>query len=214
MRCFVLLLSLSSLQGYSQNDGWDLEKNKDGVKVYTRIPAGEIYKEFRAVTTLESTLSSAIALLGDMQAAPDWYAHVKQGKVLKKYNSLQSMVHIELDLPFPADDRDLVALFDFTYDSETGIAKATVTGEPNFAPNLEKSIRIPRLNGFWEFIPIGDTQTEVHYQVFSDPGGNLPIWIFNSMIADDPFRSLRNMQSLVKLEKYQNATIDFITERR
>jgi len=123
------------------------------------------------------------------------------------------MVHIELNLLFPVDDRDLIALFDFTYDSGTGIAKAIVTGNPDFAPNLEKSIRIPRLNGFWEFIPVGDTQTKVHYQVFSDPGGSLPVWIVNSMIVDDPFKSLRNMQSLVKLEKYQNATIDFISQK-
>jgi len=60
-----------------------LEKEKDGVKVYTRVPAGEIYKEFRASTILKSTLTSAVALLGDIQAAPGWYTRVKQGKFLK-----------------------------------------------------------------------------------------------------------------------------------
>jgi len=214
MKCSFVLYFLIFFLNSPQNDDWKLEKDKDGVKVYTRFPPGEKYKEFRAITTLEGTISNAVALLGDIQVASDWYAHVKQASVLEKYNSRQSIVHIELNLPFPADDRDMIAFFDFRHDPETGVVEATVTGNPDYAPPLEKSIRILRLNGSWKFIPLDDNKVEVQYQLFSDPRGNLPAWIVNIFIVDDPFRSLRNMQQFVKLEKYRNATFDFIPSKK
>ena len=104
---YFLLIFLSP----PQKDDWKLEKDKDGVKVYTRIPPGEKYKEFRAITILEGSTTNAVALLGDIEVAPDWYVHVKQASVLEQINSQQSIVHIELNLPFPADDRDMTAVF-------------------------------------------------------------------------------------------------------
>ena len=63
---------------------WDLEKNKDGIKVYTRPVAGSPIKEFRGVMIVKSSMAAPIALLDKSKLAPRWIHQCKSLVTLKK----------------------------------------------------------------------------------------------------------------------------------
>ena len=206
----ILLISFVGLN--SSDKEWKLEKDKDGVKVYTRPHEGSKIKEFRATTILEASLSSAVALVRDAEVTPEWYNHVKSGTPVKIFDEKRSIVHLELDFPFPATDRDIIAKFDYSQDPDTKIVSSVVVGVPDYLPETDGIIRVREIEGSWTFIPLGDNQVQIEYQFFADPGGGLPSWMVNLFIVDDPFKSLKRMQKFVKKEKYQNASFEFIVE--
>lgn len=83
MATFIMIF-LSSL--LVQSDGWKLEKDKDGIQVYTRLTEGRKIKEFRAVTRVNASLTSVVALVRDADAAKDWYNHVESGTLQSKFS--------------------------------------------------------------------------------------------------------------------------------
>ncbi len=206
----ILMLFISSL--FVNPDGWKLEKDKDGIKVYTRLTDGRKIKEFKAVTRINSSLTSVVALVRDSDAAKDWYNHVESGTPIKVFDEKSSIVHLKLNFPFPATDRDLVAKFDYAQDKDTKIVTSSVIGVPDYIPEGNDYIRIKQLEGSWKFTPIEENVIEVQYQFYADPGGGLPVWVINMFIVDDPYKSLKRMQGFVQQDKYQSAVIGFIEE--
>ena len=211
MLLLVFIFASIELTAFS-GDQWKLEKDKNGIRVYTRLTEGRKIKEFKAITRVKSSLTSVVALVRDADAAPEWYNHVESGEPIKIFDEQSSIVHLKLDFPFPATDRDLVARFDYSQDPDTKIVRSTVIGVHDYIPENDGFIRIRELEGSWKFTPLEDGMVEVEYQFYADPGGNLPVWAVNMFIVDDPYKSLRRMQEFVDQDKYRNATIGFITE--
>ena len=65
---------------------WKLEKNKDGIQIYTRLKQGYRIKGFKAVTTLDVKLESAVALVKDSEVVHEWYNHVKSGEPVEEFD--------------------------------------------------------------------------------------------------------------------------------
>jgi len=214
LNCFIstLIFSFCFATANAGQEEWKLAKDKDGIQVYTRLQEGRKIKEFRAVTVIKASLSSVVALVKDAEVAPEWYNHVRSGKPIKVFDEQRSIIYLELDFPFPATDRDMVARFEYTQDPETKVVRSVVEGMPDYIPEKKGIIRITELEGSWTFTPLPDNKVKVEYQFYADPGGNLPVWAVNMFIVDDPYKSLRRMQEFVEKEKFRNATLDFITE--
>jgi len=53
---------------------------------------------------------------------------------------------------------------------------------------------------------------EVLYQVHSEPGGNLPSWLVNSIVVSQPFYTLVKMKKMITRPKYRNAEYEFIKD--
>ncbi len=151
------------------SNGWKLEKDKNGIQVFTRLTKGRKIKEFKAVTRINASLASVVALVRDADAAHEWYNHVKSGEPLKIFNEKSSIVHLILDFPFPAADRDFVAKFDYSQDPNTKIVTSRVVGIPDYIPKKDSFIRIRHLEGSWTFTPLEEDLIEVEYQFYADP---------------------------------------------
>ena len=61
-------------------------------------------------------------------------------------------------------------------------------------------MRIPKLEGFWNLEAIenkGKHKTKITYQVTSNPGGVIPIWLVNLANKELPYRTLNKLRRLV-----------------
>ncbi|MEQ9424276.1 MAG: START domain-containing protein [Cyclobacteriaceae bacterium] len=192
------------------DEQWVLEKQKKGIAVHTRIPAGERFKEFKATATINSSVESIVALLLDTEAAPQWYNHIESAKIIQQITDAEGIVYFHLNLPFPVTDRDMVSYVKYSYDSITGEVRSIVESRHDAIPRHNKVIRIEKIYGSWSFKPIEPGKTELVYQYFTDPKGNIPAWAVNMFIVDEPFKSLENMREFVQQEKYQKAQVSFM----
>jgi hypothetical protein len=76
---------------------------------------------------------------------------------------------------------------------------------------------LDRYEGSWTFKSLpktaaGKPQVEVINSGYAYPSGLLPIFIVNMFVQEQPFQMLRNMQSQVKLAKYQKMTVEGVKE--
>jgi ribosome-associated toxin RatA of RatAB toxin-antitoxin module len=212
-RCVLILLALCEsmgVQGHAQE--WKVAKTGDGIEVSTRVAPGWGMKEFRAITRVHARLSSIVALLEDVEAYPKWFADCKETSVLKSAGPLERWVYFVNSAPFPLRDRDMISHMTFSQDLATGAVTVVVRGDPDVAPNKPGRIRVPRLEGFWRFIPLKEGEVEVQYQIRSDPGGSIPTWLANSTVADAPWKTFAALRRMVAAAKYQTARSEWVKE--
>jgi hypothetical protein len=80
-----------------------------------------------------------------------------------------------------------------------GTLTRTLKGEPTYIPEEKGFVRVAQVEGFWKFVPKGADQTEVTYQVHTEPGGSVPSWLANKFVVDAPFNTLKALKE--KAEK-------------
>ena len=207
----LLILQFTLITPASADSAWSLDKNKDGIEVYTRTVEGSPIKEFKGVMTIKSSLSAVVALLDDSEAAPKWIYNCQSMDRLKS-DGLKKWNYIVNKLPWPATDRDAVVLSVMQQNPETLQVSIALTAEPDLKPVKKGLVRIPEMNAAWILTPQAGGEVQVTYQAHVNPGGQLPIWLINSLLVDTPFSSLTAMRKLVLTEHYQEQQRDDVVE--
>ena len=212
----IILLALGcsgSFASETKKAKWVLAKDKKGVQVYTRKVEGIDFKEFKGVITIKTSLSSLVALVSDAEASPDWLANCSKSAILKQITPQETYTYSLSKAPWPVMDRDTILHNQIFQDKTTLVVTIRQTGKPDYIKEKKNIARVKRVEGFWQFTPQQDGNVEIVYQVLSDPGGKLPVWLVNSSLVSQPYDTLPKMQKVVKREKYQKATLEFIKER-
>jgi len=199
MLLFILCLIPESLYA------WDMEKNRNGVQVYTRTPNWSKFKEFKGVTTINTSLNSIVALLEDVKDFPAWYYNCKYASYLKRISPVEGITYSITRTPWPTQDRDCIVHYIRTQDPKTKTVMITLEGQWDYIGQKPGLVRIRELKGFWKLTPMKDNKVEVTLQVWLDPGGNIPAWLINAIIVDMPYHSLLNMHKAVLKPRYKNA---------
>ena len=195
-----------------QSSAWELEKDKEGIKVYTRVVKGSAFREYRAVMTISASLSSLVALVEDITECHSWIHTCKEGKLLKRVSPVESYTYTVNHAPWPVSDRDAVVHNTISQDPESRVVTIRIRGVPDHVPEKTGLVRVKKIKGCWRFAYTEKGLVEVLYQVHSEPGGNIPSWLVNSIVLSQPFYTLRNMRKMVRKPQYNKAKYDFISE--
>ncbi len=190
-----------------------LSIDRDGVKVWTYKQSGNPSVNYRATTILESSLSSAVAMVMDTDHSAEWAPYTGKALVLDRSNQ-NGIVTLRMDLnfPFPLKNRDVVLISRINQNADGIVTiKSDSTVDPRL-PIRPDYIRIDHFQGLWEFKSLpknaaGKPQVEVTASGYAAPNGLLPIAIVNLFVQQQPFEMLRNMKSYVKNARYQQATV-------
>lgn len=207
----VVLIGVAQLVGDAPAE-FTLDKDKHGVKVYTRKIEGSSLKEFKGVTAIKTSLTSLVALMDDTDSYTQWLHNVKGAKLVQLINQKERITWTHINAPWPVSDRDTVTYSKIVQDPKSKTVTIYLKGVADKYPVQSGKVRVPALKGFWQFIPNASGYVTVIYQVHSDPGGSIPDAIANATATDIPYHTLLNMHKLVKNEKYQNAKIAEVKE--
>jgi len=191
---------------------FSLDKEKNGIKVYTRKIEGSSLKEFKGVTTMKTSLSSLIALMDDTDALPQWLHDCTSAKLVQNINLYERITYTVIKAPWPVSDRDTVSYSKVVQDTKSKVVTIYLKGMADKYPKQSGKVRVPSMKGFWQFIPSKSGYVTVIYQLHSDPGGSLPDALANSTATDIPYNTLLNMHKIIKQEKYQTAKIPQVKE--
>ena len=208
--CTALILNMIIA---SHACAWDLAKEANNIRVYTRSVEGSSFKEYKGVMQIKATLSSLLALVDDIPAYPKWIHTCVEAKVLKKIDQRESVVYTVNDAPWPVSDRDAVTRNVISQNYETLAVTISILGVPDFVPPEPGLVRVKKLKGFWRFSPLATGSVRVVYQVHNEPGGKLPTWLVNSVVVTQPFRTLLNMKERIKETVYRVKEYEFIKEK-
>jgi len=202
----IAILTFFSVQ--AQND-WHLKREQSGIKIYMRTNAHSSFNEIKVEMTIQSKLSSLVALLLDVPNHAKWVYNVKSSYILKKIADNELFYYELIDSPFPASDRDLVVHLKIAQDSQTKAMSVSAINIPNYIPQKKNIVRVPVSNESWKVTPVNNT-LRIEYYLEIDPGGSVPAWLINSFAEKGPYESFKHLQAQVDIPKYKNASVSFI----
>ena len=188
----VFIVSFPALL-HSQTDNWKLQKDKNGIKVYTRRSLKSSLKDSKATAIFNASAKEAFDLFIDFDQHREWMDRIRASKLLKKASEHEFYVYYEVQSPWPASDRDLAILYK-VIKMQNGGYRMDAIAEPDYVPLKQGMVRIPEVISSWEFIPKGNNKVEVIFTNHSDPGGYLPDWMVNMAATDNPYNTFTNMR--------------------
>jgi hypothetical protein len=162
--------------------------------------------------TIDASLSSLVALVDDIAQCHEWIETCKEGKLLKRINQKVSYHYTINHAPWPVNDRDAVVIHTISQAPQSRVVTIGIRGVPDYIPEKTGLVRVKKIKGHWRFTPGNNGLVEVLYQVHSEPGGNIPSWLVNSIVISQPFNTLKKMRIVVRQPKYISAKYDFILE--
>ena len=180
------------LAGVAYAEDWKVAKDEDGIKVSLSEVPGSQYKAYQGVTLINAPVAEISALQEDVAGACSWIYECKTQKLLK-HEGDKSWTYTQFNTPWPVTPRDSVLLVT-TNKASDGTLTRTLEGQPTYLPEEKGFVRVAQVKGFWKLVPKGANQTEVTYQVHTEPGGSVPSWLANKFVVDAPFNTLKALK--------------------
>lgn len=191
---FLLTLLLSrSLKAQS----WDFIKEKDGIKIYTRVEDGRTLKSYKAVTDINVRAEKIYALMEDISNTDWWDKKLTQIDVLLHEKGKRTQYYMIYDLPWPVTDRDLCVEVKITTDPVTSIRKINAVALNGLIPERNDMDRITDYRQTWTIIPDGKELTHIVLEGFVDPAGTIPKWVSNLLIIESPIKAITGLRDAV-----------------
>ncbi len=191
---FVLPLCLPA---HSQ-DAWELEKDKSGVKIYTKRVDTSKFKVIKVECTLDGTVDRLDAILRDVANHKKWIYSTKRSFLVRAISNDELVYYTETFLPWPCSNRDVVIKMVITRDP---VNRSEVVETFNVNGVLGENrgiVRVPHLFTRWLIKGVGNDKVNIVYYFSTDPGGSLPAWIVNTFAVKGPYETFVNLAALLK----------------
>jgi START domain len=194
---FLILLLLLSLGGQSQ-DKWKLRLDEQGIRVFTSELDTIQYRKVRIQMQVNGTIENFKKVFFDVNRHKSWVYKCDVSYLLRRISENELYYYSQLDVPWPASNRDMIVRILWKEDRKTGNVQIEGNGYPQFIPPKKDFVRIPLQIAEWNIRPVSAGKIQVEYQILVDPGGNVPAWILNLFIAKAPYETFRNLRKQVE----------------
>lgn len=133
---------LCSFSGDTYFTEWTLRKDKEGIKIFTRVAANTNIKEVKTVVTINASVSKITNAIIDVENYSNWMENILNPKTLKKIGHSEYYLYYEMDAPWPTQNRDIVNRTIISHDLSNGITLISSTATPNYIEKKEDIVRI------------------------------------------------------------------------
>ena len=185
----VCLFRISASSQYS----WKLEKNKEGIMVYTSPSPNSSYKAVRVECTFPGTYNKLISILNDVPKFEDWIYHNKRAFLIKKNSIHDFTYYSETSMPWPLDNRDVVLRLTINTDSLPKFLLINGQHQENILPKVPFMVRVPKYTATWKVTMPAPNQLHISYILDVNPGGSIPTAVVNMFVDKGPYETFRNL---------------------
>ncbi|MFK5856212.1 MAG: START domain-containing protein [Bacteroidota bacterium] len=196
-----------------QNTGsWELIKNYNNIKVYEqRIPRSQI-KKIKVESVIVATLSNIVTLFKDAENHSNWVFLSERAEIIEEKDDFCWKYYSYSDSPWPVANRDYYT--DVVLEQNKTDYSITITSVaiPDYKPKVDGCVRIPYINSIWTLNPIGNGSVHVSFELEIDPGGTIPPWVVNLVIAKGPYNTMMGLIDELKTNNCQNKKLEYINE--
>ena len=204
----IVTLCFTPLYG---QESWELAKDNDGVKVYTRTNEVMSFKEFKASMTVEAKVEDFVSVLFDVGGLTSWGYNISEAKLLERPNDTIQIYYAVAKAPWPYKNRDGIYKNILSWDKNN----SSLTVEIQMIDDrLEPNDKFVRMDGygFWKVKEISQSELEIDFQMQVDPGGSIKAWMANMFVTDSPFQTMTGIREAMNQKKYQGKSFDFLNK--
>lgn len=214
MTCKIFLLSFICLLGYSSvksQEDWNELKDKNGIKVFARKTQNSKFHELKIECEFEGRISQLAATLLDVDNHPRWAYNTVSTRILKA-SATDIIFYTELELPWPFENRDVVAHMTLTQNFENKVMTVISQNVDDYIPVEKSIVRVKYSKVTWTVTPLNNARFKVEYRLQMDPGGSIPAWLLNLFISKGPFESFTKLKEEIQLPEYREAKFTFLQD--
>lgn len=189
--CFLLGLQQHALAA----SGWQLKKQEDGIRIYTKDVEGSNLKALKAELKINAAPAALAALLLNIDRQKEWVYSTRSAHVVKRISADELIYYSEKTMPWPVINRDAVVQLSIQRNAATGAVTAKAVCVKGIVPEKKDIVRVPLSTVKWVAIPDGSGM-HITYEAQVDPGGTLPSWVvnlFSTKGALETFKKLRQV---------------------
>jgi hypothetical protein len=191
----VLLFSAVSIAAANENP-WELKRDEQGIKVYTRPVAGSPLFEYRAEMIVDAEIEKAVELYENIDGMPRWFHRCIEASAVKKVSNDEIFVYFAADLSWPFFDRD--GVYRQIKTIESGSVVYTLHSAPDEYPLKKNRVRVRYLDAEWRFTPLPGGKTAVNYRTHTAPGGYIHPSLINRFVVSLPFKTFVKFRARLK----------------
>lgn len=192
----IILLTMFICTSYNTfcQTSWEIDKEKDGIVVYTKLEKNSDFKSFKAIVLVDASIDEVVRLLKDADSYTEWYGYTKTSKILKQDKGIQYN-YVETVFPWPYKNRDMVYRMSI---SASDIDKVLISlkGMPDYISQKKGIVRMKKAEGNILLRRV-DSNTEITYTFHSEPGDAIPAWLANNSIGELPFKTLTGLRGVL-----------------
>ncbi len=197
MRLIIsLLLTVITLAVSSQVE-WILEKDEEGIRVFTRKPEGSGFKEYKAEAVMHGTIDDFKGIIMNVEDYPDVYSNVETARLLESTDT-SLVYYMTTDVPWPVKDRDAIISVKLRRNAEEDLLEIFVSALPGYLEEKRGYVRIRKTQGKWNVKPLNEGTLKVRLRMHAEPSGSIPSWLANRFIVDGPYEDFSNIREILK----------------
>jgi hypothetical protein len=192
-----MTLVLSSFAWRFQVDDWLLEREKKGIKVFTKKSRWSRLRDSKAEMLLPNAkIDELVRFICDFDNYPNWVPRCREAKVLARISDHEFIAYMIFKSPWPVADRDCVVRVRVEKDPATGAVTIHETSEPRYINRRSDIVRIEQMFSDWHIVPQqGGLMVTNEYS--TNPGGSIPDWLTNTQSVDNPFDIFTTIQNKI-----------------
>ncbi|UZR93008.1 START domain-containing protein [Chondrinema litorale] len=194
----LLLLFLASCFVAQAQEDWNLSKEQDGIKVYTRRMEGTGFKEIKAVVEVSASLDACVELFKNADAATSWVDRMEEYRNLEVVNDSLWYTYGELEIPWPFNNKDFVAKNTLYNKLDSGMYEITISSMPEYYPEQDGKKRIKHSEGKWIFKQLPNGNVEASHRIFAEANDFLPPWLVNWVVVGSVYKTFDGFREQLK----------------
>ena len=176
---------------------FQLELEKDGVKVYVRTEAGDAIT-VRVDAVAASTPERVKTVLDNAPGYPDWVHRCAEAYVLPG-GSTDDYVYFSLvDMPFPFSDKEVVARIHQRWNADRTTLTRTIVAEPSAIPPHDGRHRLESYDAEWTITREANGYVSISCVCTTTAGSGLPNWLRKDILTGGPAKTMRNLVGLLE----------------
>ena len=195
---FLFLLSMFCSAAATAQPNWEIAKDKNNIKVYTRKEATSKFKQIKVVATINGTIDKLLKVMMDAGSNKEWVFNTANSYIIKRISPFESISYTETNVPWPASNRDIPLHMQLIPDAKANTLKIIANGLPNAIPHKQGIVRIPYFNSRWDVKFDGKNTLNIVYYLEMDSGGAVPAWLVNMFIAKGPYETFSGLAKMMK----------------
>jgi len=193
--CITLKMPADS---FSEASSWELCKHDDDVFIYQRwveAEPGRKARELYAEIQVESTPEQLARIIRKEKYGTQWLSMADEYRVLSEESDSEWYAYSRFNL-MPALRFDLVTKNEMKQNSGNHSITISISGQPDYLPEVKKYRRISHFDGRWEFTVNNDHQTRIRYYMFSKTKPFLPRWMTDPFVFNEMENCVLNVKKI------------------
>lgn len=186
-------LDVHILDGDPATDGWELVRDQEGVKVFTKDRPDSPVHGLRADGVVDAPLERVAQVFFDHARAPEWIDRMQDEHVVRFLGDADYVEYNRIALPFPLSDRDYVTQVHVAIDGDRralAMTSASIEAPDIASPGVRGSLDTAYLLSSVD----GGKRTRIQVLYFMNPNGYVPAWVVNLFQKSWPLATFRGIR--------------------